>query len=292
MLIFNLSETFSRIRVCGANRVDFLHRMSTGDLLGIQPGEGRRTVFTTPIGRMVDYALVLAFEDSLLMLGGTGRDRLVRWLRKYVFFNDDVQLVGEDEALPLWGIYGEGADDFAEGLSAGASQMTRDAHRMVGDAVLVGAPPLQGSGYYLLGSSLPVTKLQAPISQYEDLRIQAGYPAVPNEISGDYIPLEAGLIGAISFDKGCYIGQEIIARMESRGQLAKRLARIEAVSEGVMKPGDALRVNADAAGVLTSVTSDGRVALGYVRAPYAHEGQVLTVGDGEHTARVIGFAAL
>src|SRR4029453_5780797 len=162
MLIFDLSQTFSRIRVRGANRVEFLHRMSSGDLLGIQPGEGRATVFTTPIGRMVDYAVVLAFEDSLLMIAGPAPDKLVRWLRKYVFFNDDVQLVSEGDTLPLWGIFGQGADAFAQGLSAGAGQLPRPAHRVVGNAVLASAPPLQGAGYYMLGSSLPVSNLQSP----------------------------------------------------------------------------------------------------------------------------------
>src|SRR5690242_8990481 len=120
MLAFDLSQTFSRVRVRGANRVDFLHRMSSGNLLGIQAGEGRTTVFTTPIGRMVDYAVVLAFEDSLLLLGGgNGQGKLVRWLRKYIFFNDDVQLSEETNILPMVGLFGAGASDFAEGLSAG-----------------------------------------------------------------------------------------------------------------------------------------------------------------------------
>ena len=98
MFVFDLSPLYRRIRVHGSSRIDFLHRMSTGNLLGMQPGEGRMTVFTTPIGRMVDAAVVLAFEDSLLVLSGAGPGKLERWLRKYIFFNDDVQLADESEA--------------------------------------------------------------------------------------------------------------------------------------------------------------------------------------------------
>ena len=289
MLAFDLSQTFSRIRVRGANRVDFLHRMSSGNLLGIKVGEGRTTVFTTPIGRMVDYAVVLAFEDSLLLLGGgNGQGKLIRWLRKYIFFNDDVQLSEETNTLSMVGLFSTGASDFAEGLLAGASQLALYAHRTLGDGILVVAPPLERTGYYLLGAlPVPVGTLR-PISEYEDLRIRAGYPAFPHEINEDFIPLEAGLLGAVSFTKGCYIGQEIIARMESRGQLAKRLVKIE--SDMVLKTGDAIRVDGNVVGTLTSTTSDGRAALGYVRSSYAHAGQALAAGDG--TARVIGPAGI
>ena len=85
MFVFDLSSLYRRIRVRGANRVDFLHRMSTGDLLGIAPGEGRTTVFTTPIARMVDYATVLAFDDSLLVLSGAGQGKLERWAAQVYF---------------------------------------------------------------------------------------------------------------------------------------------------------------------------------------------------------------
>jgi aminomethyltransferase len=265
--------------------------MSTGDLLGIQPGEGRATVFTTPIGRMMDYAAVLAFEDSLLMLCMGGPERLTRWLRKYIFFNDDVQLSVEGDTLPIWGIFGEGANDLATGLWAGAADLTRYAHRRVGDAILVSAPPLQGAGFYLLGSPLRLVDLQSPVSLYEDLRILVGYPAAP-EVNEDYIPLEAGLLSAVSFNKGCYIGQEIIARMESRGQLAKRLACLEVQGDSVLKSGDSLRADGNTVGVLTSVTADGRAGLGYVRTAYAREGQSVTVGDSAHTAQVTGLAGL
>jgi aminomethyltransferase len=292
MFVFDLSEQYRRIRVRGANRVDFLHRMSTGDLLGIAPGEGRTTVFTTPIARMVDYVVVLAFEDSLLILSGAGQGKLERWLRKYIFFNDDVQLVDESDALPMAGLYGAGADDFASGFTGNDSEPVREAtlwsHRKVGQGVLVKAPPLEGAGYYLLGVPVAASGQLSPLSLYHDLRIRAGYPAAPNEINDAYIPLEAGLTSAISFSKGCYIGQEIIARMESRGQLAKRLVKLE--SEGVLHEGDSLQVDGAVVGNVTSVTIDGRAALGYLRAALAHEGQPLKAS--EISVKVSGFAQI
>jgi aminomethyltransferase len=299
MFVFDLSPLYRRIRVHGSSRIDFLHRMSTGNLLGMQPGEGRMTVFTTPIGRMVDAAVVLAFEDSLLVLSGAGPGKLERWLRKYIFFNDDVQLADESEAgaspaatpsaLPMWGLYGEG--DVAEVYApvAGMAPLagrTPYAFVYAGNAVLVQVPPLAGQGYYLLGETVSSTQSLSPLSLYQDLRIRAGYPAAPGEINDEHIPLEAGLNSAISFTKGCYIGQEIIARMESRGQLARRLVKLE--SEAVLHESDALQVDGNVNGSVTVATSDGHAGLGYVRSSFANTGQVLTVG--EQSVRVTGLA--
>jgi aminomethyltransferase len=281
MVVFDLSSLYRRIRLRGVSRVDFVHRMSTGNLLGIAPGEGRTTVFTTPIARIVDYATILAFEDSLLVLSGAGQGRLERWLRKYVFFNDDVQLADESEQLPMVGLYGTGADDFAQGFAGGTLtdgvEPPLYSHRAVGQGILVKALPLEGAGYYLIGVPVAASGQLAPLAQYHDMRIRAGYPAAPGEINDAYIPLEAGLTDAISFNKGCYIGQEIIARMESRGQLAKRLVRLS--SEAVLHEGDTLQAEGVEVGTVTSATMDGHAALGYVRTAYAQEGQSLNAGN-------------
>lgn len=279
MMMFDLSGSLGRIRVKGANRVDFLQRMSTGDLLSMSVGEGRATVFVTPIGRMVDHAAVLTLDDSLLMLTSYADGRLLRWLRKYIFFNDDVQLSDETQTSRLFGIFGERAADFVAGLSNSATQLARYGHVSVGGGMLIGALALEGAGFYLLSDidSINSHGVLNPLSQYHDLRIRAGYPAAPQEINEDYIPLEAGVLSAISFSKGCYVGQEIIARMESRGQLAKRLMRLE--SEQVMTAGEALTVDGSNAGKVTSVTSDGHAGLGYVRSAFARAGQQISAGE-------------
>ena len=292
MNAFDLSQTFGRVRMTGGTRVDFVQRMSTGDMRGLQAGEGRATVFTTPIGRMVDHTIVLALEDSLLLLtGGGNQGKLIRWLRKYIFFNDDVQLADETGALPMIGLFGEGADEWADGVQPGASQWSLHQHR---DG-LVKARPLAGDGYYWIGPNPPIAQPQLPITDYESLRIAAGYPAFPNEIGEDYIPLEAGLLSAISFSKGCYIGQEIIARMESRGQLAKKLVRLSVTNGGDgVQPGDRLLAQSADVGGLTSIAPSAApgvaLALGYVRTAHATEGAQLNVAQKPALATVLGPA--
>ena len=284
MLVFDLSDTFGRLRLTGSTRLDFTQRMSTSDMRGLQAGEGRTTIFTTPIGRMVDYTLVLAEPDSLLLIcGGGNQQRLMRWLRKYILFNDDAQVSDESGALPMLGIFGPEADAWAETVQPGASSWPLYTHR----AGLVKAQPLQGASYYWIGRNAPVAQALSPLAEYEALRIAAGYPAYPGEINEDYIPLEAGLLDAISFTKGCYIGQEIIARMESRGQLAKKLVRLQFTSRSdtPAQPGDRLLADGVDVGVITSVSPSGDAALGYARSAHVQPGARLSVAG--RSAQVI-----
>ncbi|MEI7467121.1 MAG: hypothetical protein WCL57_02730 [Chloroflexota bacterium] len=274
MLCFDLSHSFARIRVQGSNRADFLHRMSTGDLARIQPGEVCHTAFTTPIGRMVDLATVVAFENSLLMLSSyVHREKLLRWLRKYVFFNDDVQFSDESQILSHIGVFD--IDDSTPTPMIEAIQ--KNTQGVFPNATFaVATQPLGYAGWHMIGlSEVPVVD---PLAKYEDLRIRHGVASAPNEINEDYIPLEAGLWGAVSFNKGCYIGQEIIARMEARGQLAKKLMCLQTQVGAAV--GDDLISGNDNVGKLTSVTPNGTYALGYVRSAFAHQGQKLKTHTG------------
>jgi folate-binding protein YgfZ len=248
--------------------------MSTGDLARIQPGEVCHTVFTTPIGRMVDLATVVAFENSLLMLSSyVHREKLLRWLRKYVFFNDDVQFSDESQILSHIGVFD--IDDSTPTPMIEAIQ--KNTQGVFPNATFaVATQPLGYAGWHMIGlSEVPVVD---PLAKYEDLRIRHGVASAPNEINEDYIPLEAGLWGAVSFNKGCYIGQEIIARMEARGQLAKKLMCLQTQVGAAV--GDDLISGNDNVGKLTSVTPNGTYALGYVRSAFAHQGQKLKTHTG------------
>mgnify|MGYP002682561838 CR=1 FL=1 len=114
---------------------------------------------------------------------------------------------------------------------------------------------------------------------YDYLRIEAGRPRFGRELTLDYIPLETGLWDDVSFSKGCYTGQEIIARMESRGKLAKRLTRLRPAEP--VAAGAEIVANGRPVGTITSAADGpaGPVALGYVKTAVLDEGAELSV-DG------------
>lgn len=303
MFAYDLSKTFGRVRLHGTTRIDFLHRMSSGEVRNLRPGQGATTVLTTPNARMIDYVVALPFVDSILLLtGGGNSEKVMAWLRKYVFFNDDVQIDDESDAQLMLGIFGEGAGQFIFNAAGHAADhlVDKPAYALAAtqDVIVIKAPPMQGAGYYLIrqkpsagnGNAHALSTPLAHIS-YDDLRIAHGYPRFPNEISEDYIPLEAGLTDAVSFSKGCYIGQEIIARMDSRGQIAKRLVKLEA-GAGEFAEGDAIfDATLQPIGKITSAQStlfDGRrFALGYVRTPHAVVGEGVVIGAHRVAASVV-----
>lgn len=255
--LFDLTASADALTLEGAHRLEFLNRMSTNEVASLADGRAVLTALTTPLGRMVDCPLVICLPGHVLMLVGAGNaGRVTRWLRKYIFFNDDVRI--------------------------GAGPAVAVAAVCEADAPPPAAIAWPG-GWLLVGDSAPGQAEDA--TAFEAYRIARGWPRFPNEIGEDYIPLESGLRVAVSFTKGCYIGQEIIARMESRGQIAKRLMRLAMVGPG--EPGEALRLDGATVGTLTSRAN--AAALGYVRAAQAVPGVALTTVSGG-SAAVLGPA--
>ena len=119
-------------------------------------------------------------------------------------------------------------------------------------------------GFDLLGETVEAPLLATRIERpaYERLRVEAGWPAMGAELTAETIPAEAGVVPvAASFTKGCYTGQELVARIDSRGGHVPHLLRHVRLQRPA-KVGDAVEVNGQAVGRLTSVAGD--LALAYV----------------------------
>ena len=260
----------------GSSTLDLLHRMSTNDMNGLERGEIRATVLTTAIGRMVDLIYVLRRDEDFLLVTSPGKAAAVRdWLARYVFFNDDVLLSEPMPGYQLWGMYGPTAAAEAAGLSGGASAPALPAYSSIDDGclwasegTLPGLRLLAGAEWQRRaedrwGKRGPGT----PYAEaFEAHRIERGQPAPGHEINDDVIPLEAGLWHLISFDKGCYIGQEVIARMESRSRIARQLAGLR-LERQVSEPQE-IELDGAPLGRLTSNAVSprlGPIGLGLVR---------------------------
>lgn len=296
------ASAWGRLRFTGKDRVDFLHRMSTNDLLRLQAGQGAATIFTTPIARIVDRAIVYLRETELLLL--TSRDnqgRVFQWLRKYIFFNDDVQIkdvTGETAMLSVYGATVERVLQQVSGIDVSALPLHhwRTVHLGGGEAMLARADSMAGGGFHLIveKSRLPqvwqalLAVGVVPIGEetYQALRVEAGRPEFGHELGDEYIPLEANLWADVSFTKGCYTGQEIIARMESRQRLAKQLMGLRFEQE--MTPPATLLSNEHEVGVVTSAAHSpalGWIGLGYLKSAEAAAGQLVQSRRGEHVVQ-------
>jgi aminomethyltransferase len=288
-----------RLRALGRDRLDLLHRMSTNDVNGLAAGAARQTVLTTAIGRMVDVLTVLNLGETALCLASAGRAAAVRrWLSGYIFFRDQVKFEDASGALGQLGIYGPRAGAVAGTLVDGADALAEN--RFVErDGVIV--LNRKGEGYTVItpadrlgglwDRAVAAGATPAGEAAYQLLRLAAGRPYTGHEVTEDYIPLEANLWEAVSFTKGCYIGQEIIARMESRGKLARRLCgiRLDApVAEGSeVRAGDAAAGVVTSAGVLPNL---GPVALAYVKTALAEPGVRVAVSGVRGVVTELPFA--
>jgi aminomethyltransferase len=295
--LFDRSRQQGRLELTGRDRFDLLHRMSTNDMLKMQPGEGRSTVLTTALARIIDRVIVYHRGETALMIAN--QPEIVRaWLQKHIFFRDDVKLRNVSAELGQLELQGPQAATIVREVT-GTEVSALALHQFVetpftdpGDGLLLitrTSPLTQSDGYILIGSSQTLEPLRESILRhstargddalYETLRIQAGLPGPDHELTEQYIPLEAGLWDSVSFTKGCYIGQEIIARMESRKRLAKTLVKLNLTQEA---PIGARLVDSDQRniGTLTSIArlEDGAViGLGFVKPDNAESGSRLKV---------------
>ena len=280
-----------RLQAVGRDRLDLLHRMSTNDLNGLPVGEARCTVLTTAIARMVDVLWVLNRGETVLCLTSAGRAAAVRkWLSGYIFYNDQVKFEDVSNGLGQLGIYGPRAGAVVEMLTTGTKALVENRFVEREDLIVWHSRPLAGAGYTLIA---PLDRLPALWDQalaagatpageeaFQLLRLAAGWPEVGHEITEDYIPLEANLWDAVNFAKGCYIGQEIIARMESRGRLARRLVGLKL--ETPVEEGTEVRVGEGIVGKVTSagiIPEVGPVALGFLKTAVAEPGTRVKVGE-------------
>jgi aminomethyltransferase len=298
-----------RIFMRGRDRADLLHRLSSGDILRLRTGQGTRSVLTTPIGRIVDLLTVHALEDALLIGTSPGQGSTVfGHLKKNIFFNDQVTLEPAGRSYGQLALFGPAARELL-GQVAGAALGDLPPHQ-VAPIELVGAQALVASRLPLGGPSytlyIPAGELEAvrevllaagavPLGaeSFDTLRVERGYAAFGRELSQEYIPLETGLLDAVSFTKGCYVGQEIIARMESRNRLAKQLRGLKVTSQSPISdlqlPAK-LDVGGKEAGDLTSVVVSprfGPIALAYVRSAHAEPGSIVGIAGTSLAGEVV-----
>jgi aminomethyltransferase len=295
-------RTAGRIFMRGRDRAALLHRLSTNDIERLKPGEGTLTVLTTPIGRIIDLLTVHALNDALLIVTSPDQGPPVfGHLRRNIFFNDQVTLDAAGRTHAQMALYGPKAACLIAELTgaaidlplhgitttviAGVRLLIARRKPIGGDSFTLYIP---SDGYDAVYAALLTSATPIDSDTLDVLRIEQGYGAFGRELSQEYIPLETGLLDAVSFSKGCYVGQEIIARMESRGRLAKRLCGLQ-LSQPVTPPAKLVCDGRDAGDITSAAVSPrfGPIALAYVRTAYAEPGTVVGVEGTGVTGRVV-----
>jgi folate-binding protein YgfZ len=281
----------SRLCLLGADRVKFLNGQVTNNVAALRTGEGCYAALVTAKGRMQSDLHIFALEDELLLdfEPGLGADVAAR-LEKYIIA-DDVQIVDAAPHYGLLSIQGPRAADALTLLDLGCAPPARAhdfatiASPALGRLYLMNLPRTTEAGFDLFvpADALAMTfdKLVAAAKSLggracgwdalDAARIEAGIPRFGADMDDTHLPPEAGLEStAISYTKGCYIGQEVIARLRTYGNVAKALRTLH-LPAGATAPrrGEKLFKDGREVGQITSAVVSRRlgfpIALGYVR---------------------------
>ena len=290
-------SAFGRLRVTGADGLDLLNRLSTNKLIDLTAGEGASTVLTTNKGRIIDLLLIVNLGGELLAITSPQtNEKVIDWIDLYTF-GEDIQVRDVTEETALLHIAGPEA---AALLGKDAADLSLYGAREISvqgvQAQVIRTDALGIIGFDLL---IPVSQSEeawdalirvgaVPMGEdaAETLRVEQGAPRYGRELGEEFNPLEAGLLPSISFDKGCYIGQEVVVRLNTYNKVQKRLVGI-AVTEGNPLPEQRLEIDGKDAGFLTSVVDspilESALALGYVRTRHASAGQRVGIRGGDET---------
>lgn len=293
---------WGRLQVTGADRLRFLHNQTTNAFQQLSPGEGCETVFVTSTARTLDLASAYINDDSVLLMVSPGMaPELLTWMDRYIFFADKVTLSEQTDTTFAITILGREADQLLTKLELPQPNENTCSHTQADwpaenvKIQIVRETGLAIPGYTLIGPKKQGIALQNWLvehqvpclssQEWEVLRVRQGRPMPGQELTDKDNPLEAGLWHTISFEKGCYIGQETIARLNTYQGVKKQLWGFKL---GKLVTADTpLKLTNEQVGKLTSVAEDdtGVWGLGYLRTKAGGMGLILDVADT--TAEVI-----
>lgn len=274
----------------GEDRYRFLHNQTTNAIDRLKPAQGCETIFVNSTGRTLDFATVYATDDSLLILVSPQRRQfLLAWIDRYIFPFDKVVISDLSDDFGIFTLIGTQSGQNLQKIGVpehiltgvqGSHYLLPELHLRIALGTGLDLPGytliIPVDGIISLWESLiqnGVTPATEQVGEY--LRIHQGRPAVEQELTEDYNPLEAGLWRAIAFDKGCYIGQETIARLNTYKGVKQRLWGIK-LSQPV-PINTPIIVEDKKVGLLTSVVDN--FGLGYVKTKAGGAGLQVQVGE-------------
>jgi hypothetical protein len=262
------------LRCTGADRIGFLHRLTTGSVQGTAVGAGCHSLLLDNKGHVAgDLRVCVRPDEVRLVVAAAAGQGIASALAHYAVMDDFAVAVMPDIALTA--LHGPGSAQAlrATGVSVPEDFAARppwshtDATSPFGLLWLVRSHALGADGLWAFGAATACTALATNLDlagvpvlapeMAEVLRIEAGEPCVGAEITGDTLPMELGLSSALDHKKGCYLGQETIVRARDRGLVRRRLAGLRLCGDGIPAAGEPIAFEQSPA--VGHVTSVGRV---------------------------------
>jgi folate-binding protein YgfZ len=302
------------IQLTGPDRLSFLQGMLSNDLRDIGPGEGQDAAVLNQQGKVLGDVRVLRSENSFYLdLWEAVKDKIIAHLNRHLVA-DEVEIADRSDGYGILSIEGPRSRALLRELVGEAELPARLAAHVIvnldGAAICIVHDSHMGeAGFDLI---IPIAALRNIARKATDLgkrigalwvgteaentlRIEAGIPRYGTDITEDHLLLETGLEHAVSFTKGCYLGQEVVERIRSRGHVNKKLCGLLLDGEAPARAGDLIFAADKNIGHVTSAVYSPALArpivLGYLHRDFWTPGSKVSVDRGGEslTATVAGL---
>ena len=301
---FRAMSHFGRFRVSGADAATLLHHLTTNHIKKLQDGQGCDAILISNKARVLDWLCVWRDGAEYSVLTSPNRRAMfIPHAQKFVLYRQEVKFVDETEKGAAFGLFGEDLPEVLQSWNAvevlemplnsvlkieveGVAIKLSSTRRLPGTGLLLQSDNREGLQQLVENSGVPL----CDDATYNMLRIKAGIPVAGLELTEDINPWEASLDFAISLDKGCYNGQEIIARLNTYQKIKQRLMGLRLENE--LQNGSRVPLKSESrdAGVLTSSAVSpkfGAIGLGFIRTGFQDTGRVLEVQSTRTQSAVV-----
>ena len=293
-----------RVMATGGDALDLINRFSTNETVGLSDGDVVVTVLTSQIGRVLELITIarLSATESILLTGPDAEDTVIEWLDRYNF-GEDCEFAVTTEASAQITISGPEASNLGINLPEPGRVVAAEIGGVGVEIVAISGPSL-ASYEVLINEKSQASKVWDALvaaggvptgeDAFDVLRVEQGLSARSSEISDKVNPLEAGLLPYVDFDKGCYMGQEVIARLDTYDKLQRRLVGLLSESGIVLSADSSLKAGDREVGHITSAVTSrslGRpIAMAYVRKAHTEPGTKLESTNGPVEVVELPFA--
>lgn len=303
--LIDLSER-GRVRVAGSEAVMFLNGLITNDMKTLAEGRWMPAVFPTVQGRVIAAVRVVHCRDGSFLID-TDREShegLLKTISRFTMAGDFrvTDITDESATLSLQGK--RAAEVIGKVFKAIAADLAPNGVSELEGVTIIRTTHTAGDGFDLVFDSARAGELRQTLQDagaklvneetFEILRVEAGIPRYGRDMDDTTVVPETNLDDAVSYTKGCYVGQEIIVRIKHRGHVAKKLTGLRFETDRLIEPG-AIITSTDGkeiGRVTSTVVSPkaGSIGLGYVRYEYLAPGtNVLVAGDISATIAELPF---
>jgi aminomethyltransferase len=299
------------LQLTGADRLSFLQGLLSNDLKLLKPFEGQYATLLTQQGKVIaDVRVLCSLNSFYLDFWENLKDRVIEHLNRYLVA-DEVEIADRSDEYAMLSVQGPQSEALLQKL-LGTTELPAKLmqHAMVdvdGTAICVARASLTGeTGFDLIAPKADLRKLATRLTEsgkpfsagwvgedtHKVLRLEAGIPRYGVDFSDDNLLLEVGMEDAYSYTKGCYLGQEVVERIRSRGHVNRKLCGLMLEGSQPAKSGAPLYAAEKEVGQITSSVVSPRlrrvIALGYVHKDFWQLGTELSILiDGNKTGATV-----